>query len=336
MAEELLENLLRQVSRSFYLTLRILPRPIRSQISLAYLLARASDTIADTGLVALDSRLAALRQLRQRILGASGAPLDFGQMAQKQGSPAEGVLLERCEEAVALLERCAHPDRERIRQVLEIITGGQELDLTRFAGAGPQGVIALDTDSELDDYTYRVAGCVGEFWTRICRAHLFPRAALDEAWLLANGARFGKGLQLVNILRDIPRDLQNGRCYLPRQALKAAGLRPEDLFSLANLPALRPVYDGYLDRARSHLQAGWDYTNALPVGQFRLRLACAWPILIGAKTLAKLRRLDILDATRPIKVSRGEVRGIMARTLLLYSWQPAWRKQFADETIDRK
>ena len=60
----------------------------------------------------------------------------------------------------------------------------------------------------MDDYTYRVAGCVGEFWTRLCRAHLFPRAVVDDAMLLRDGIRFGKGLQLVNILRDIPADLR--------------------------------------------------------------------------------------------------------------------------------
>ena len=42
-----LEDLLRATSRSFYLTLRVLPGGVRPQISLAYLLARTSDTIAD-------------------------------------------------------------------------------------------------------------------------------------------------------------------------------------------------------------------------------------------------------------------------------------------------
>jgi farnesyl-diphosphate farnesyltransferase len=237
---------------------------------------------------------------------------------------------------VALLERFSQEDRQRIRAVLTVIISGQELDLTRFAAASPPRVIALDTDAELDDYTYLVAGCVGEFWTRTCRAHLFPGSPLDEQWLLANGVRFGKGLQLVNILRDLPQDLRKGRCYLPREALTGAGLDPADLLRASSQAALRPIYDAYLDRARNHLQAGWNYTNALPIGQCRLRLACAWPILIGAKTLAKLRRQDFLDATRPIKVSRREVRGVLARTLLLYFWPPAWKAQFAKQTNGRE
>ena len=50
--------LLQSVSRSFYLTLRILPAAVRPQIGLAYLLARTTDTIADTELVSLEQRLA--------------------------------------------------------------------------------------------------------------------------------------------------------------------------------------------------------------------------------------------------------------------------------------
>src|SRR6187431_2802735 len=66
---ELLTSLLREVSRSFYLTLRVLPRPVRAQIGLAYLLARTTDTIADTDVIPVAGRLRALEQLRRRILG---------------------------------------------------------------------------------------------------------------------------------------------------------------------------------------------------------------------------------------------------------------------------
>src|SRR6186713_850283 len=65
---ELLTSLLKEVSRSFYLTMRILPSAIRSQISLAYLLARTTDTIADTEIIPVERRLEALERLRARIL----------------------------------------------------------------------------------------------------------------------------------------------------------------------------------------------------------------------------------------------------------------------------
>ena len=171
---------------------------------------------------------------------------------------------------MALIEQFPAEDRQRIRDVLAIIASGQELDLSRFADATLERIAALNTDEELDDYTYRVAGCVGEFWTKMCRAHLIRDALLDEDWLTAQGVRFGKGLQLVNILRDLPRDLRHGRCYLPGDRLWAIGLAPSDLLDPTNGAKLRPLYDFYLAQAEDHLAAGWQYTNALPRSQARV------------------------------------------------------------------
>jgi farnesyl-diphosphate farnesyltransferase len=110
--------------------------------------------------------------------------------------------------------------------------------------------------------------------------------------------------------------LQQGRCYLPTERLERVGLRPADLVHTKNEAVFRPVYDDLLDRATAHLAAGWNYTNALPAGQWRVRLACAWPILIGVRTVAQLRTGPVLDAGRRIKVSRADVRGILVRSLL--------------------
>jgi farnesyl-diphosphate farnesyltransferase len=323
---DLLEDLLRQTSRSFYLTLRALPRSIRPQIGLAYLLARTSDTIADTDLVSLEQRLRCLENLRERILGTGGAQLEFGDLARRQGSAAERLLLERCESSLARLQALPDADRQLIREVLKTIMSGQESDLRRFAGAAAHRLVALQTDAELDDYTYRVAGCVGEFWTRMCRAHVFPGARLDEAFLLENGVRFGKGLQLVNILRDLPLDLRQGRCYLPAEHLAAVGLAPDDLLQPDRLSKFQSLYEALLDRAEAHLAAGWAYTLALPWRNARVRLACAWPILIALQTIERLRTANVLDPRQRIKISRVDVRRIILQSVLRYPIPPLWRQ----------
>ncbi len=319
-------DLLRATSRSFYLTLRVLPAAVRPQIGLAYLLARTTDTIADTEIVPVAQRLAALQNLRARILGTDRAALNFGELARHQGLPAERVLLERVEASLAAMRDLSPPDLQLVRAVLDTITSGQELDLRRFAGASAENVVALQTDDELDDYTYRVAGCVGEFWTRICRAHLFPSAVLDDARLLGDAIRFGKGLQLVNILRDLPADVRKGRCYVPEGSLFSAGLKPADLLDPANEKSFRPIYERHLDEAEAHLAAGWAYTNALPWSCVRVRLACAWPILLGVKTIAQLRTANILDPQLRVKVSRAEVRALILRSLLYYPLPGRWRR----------
>jgi farnesyl-diphosphate farnesyltransferase len=330
-SDELLTSLLREVSRSFYLTMRVLPRAVRPQIGTAYLLARATDTIADTQIVPVESRLEALSALRRKILGQGGGALPFSQWQPQHPPWPEQDLLARCEEILQLLESMQEADRRLIRHVLETIISGQELDLKRFNGATAQRIVALETPAELDDYTYRVAGCVGEFWTRICRAHLIAQAPIDDDALIRKGIRFGKGLQLVNILRDLPRDLRDGRCYIPRQSLSTAGLTPESLLLPENETRFRPVYDPFLTAAADHLLAGWEYTGLLPREQMRLRLACAWPLLIGARTLRRLRRENILDAARRVKVSRREVYFLIVRSTLLYGLPSAWNRQFANE-----
>jgi farnesyl-diphosphate farnesyltransferase len=321
-----INSLLKQVSRSFYLTLRILPRCVRPQIGLAYMLARATDTIADTTVVPPVARLQTLAAFRDRILGASDQPVSLAQFhgpETQSGSPAAGsavaalpaeqIALARIEEFVAALRQFSADDQELITQVLSIIITGQELDLRRFAEAGPAHILSLRSEEELDDYTYRVAGCVGEFWTRICRAHVFPGATVDEALLLKKGVRFGKGLQLVNVLRDLPADLRQGRCYLPEDRLVGLGLKPADLLKMDSFDRLRPLYSELLAVAESHLEQGWEYTNMLPGRLHRTRLACAWPILIGVATISKLRTGNVLDASHRIKVSRSKVRKLILR-----------------------
>jgi len=327
--QALLGDLLKATSRSFYLTLRVLPARVRPQIGLAYLLARTTDTIADTELIPLAQRLEALHKLRERILGQSSVPLHFGALAQQQGLPAEKILLEKVEAGLSLLSKLSPEDLKLVCEVLSTITTGQELDLRRFAGASAENVIALETPAQLDDYTFRVAGCVGGFWTKICRAHLFPRARLDEQQFINDGIRFGKGLQLVNILRDLPADLKIGRCYLPAQRLAEAKVLPEVLLSPATEARFLPLFREYLDKAESHLAAGWRYTNTLPFRQFRLRLACAWPVLFGVKTIEKLRTAGVIDLQQRVKVSRAEVRQIIFHSVVRSPLAPAWRQLYA-------
>ena len=71
---DLLDDVLRRVSRSFYLSLRILPGSLREPIGLAYLLARAADTVADTRVLPRAERLGHLEALRAAYAGAPTDP----------------------------------------------------------------------------------------------------------------------------------------------------------------------------------------------------------------------------------------------------------------------
>ncbi len=320
--------LLERVSRSFYLTLRVLPPPVREPLALAYLLARATDSVADTSPLPVAHRRALLKQMGERIASLHDAPLDLAPVAAAQTDAGERELLTRFESLVDRLEHTVPEIRDLIRDVLATILSGQLLDVTRFGEAGPGRIGALETDAELEDYTYRVAGSVGRFWTMLTRNLLFPNVWLDFKRLLQRGVHFGQGLQRVNILRDLPADLRQGRCYLPRETLAAHGLAPEDLLDPAAMDRFRPLYTRHLDQTHALLAEGWTYTNVLPWRQMRLRLACAWPALIGARTLALLRTANVLDPARRLKIGRAEVRSLLLRSLLLYPAPPLWRRLF--------
>jgi farnesyl-diphosphate farnesyltransferase len=328
-----MRNLLKGVSRSFYLTLRILPHSIYAPLSIAYLLARATDTIADTNLVDISRRRQMLLDFREIIFktceGQSCPAPEFGDLAQAtQARVAERELLAKAARVLDCLRSLENKDRLLVRSVLEIIIRGQEMDLIRFGAASPDKIASLETDSDLDEYTYCVAGCVGEFWTNVCCLHLLSGAHLKETALLANGIRFGKGLQLVNILRDLPKDLHHGRCYIPADRLFNIGMKPQDLLESAAIDRFRPLYNNYLQLAEEHLCAGWEYVGMLPFRQLRVRLACAWPLLIGIKTLARLKAENVLDDRHRVKISRSEIRRMIFQSIVAYPFPSVWDHMF--------
>jgi len=296
-------DLLRGVSRSFYLSLRVLPVELRPQVCLAYLLARASDTVADTKAVPRQRRLQLLGAMRQ------GDFRSVSELASGQALPAERLLLERLDDCAAALESLTTDDRCLIRSLLDTVISGQIFDLERFPGENERELAALSDDAELERYTYLVAGCVGEFWTRMCAAHLPRFAALDQEEMLRLGVRLGKGLQLVNILRDLPGDLRIGRCYLP-------AAQPRRLLEPANFDEVRELYGQWLDTALGHLDAGWSYVLRLPPQLWRLRLACIWPIWIGLGTIALLRRANPLDPSRRVMVAQSRVYLFLAQSVV--------------------
>jgi farnesyl-diphosphate farnesyltransferase len=128
--------------------------------------------------------------------------------------------------------------------------------------------------------------------------------------------RFGKALQLINILRDVPEDLRLGRCYLPSEALSEHGLSPRDLLESSSIDRFRILFDVYIDKAFAHLDAAVEYISLLPHRQFRLRGACMMPVLIGQQTLALLRNQNVLDSESRIKVMRPEIKRLRSRIIL--------------------
>lgn len=302
------QQVLKDVSRSFYVSLRLLPAPMRPATSTGYLLARASDTIADTAEIPVDDRLDLLDAFSAELAGkdAGRRREPMKKFIVRQTNESERVLLERLDECFEGLHNLDELQADAVRNVVTTIVSGQRLDLVRFDEAGKWNAKALRSEEELEDYCYRVAGCVGAFWTRIgllTMGSKFSDSAPEDLDDL--GVRYGMGLQLVNILRDLPEDLANGRCYLPVAD-------PMDARSL------EAAYREWLKHAAVWLESGRRYSSRLKL--LRLRAASVLPALIGDDTLALLAAQEGVPGYK-VKVPRSDVRKAMWRAL----WWPAGR-----------
>ena len=310
-----LDSILEGTSRSFYLSLKELPREIRKQVSLLYMLARTSDTIADSEGGEPEDLMQALESYNEFTQGNSEETPDLGELSEFQSNISERLLLKNVGKVVSNISQFSESDQESIRNCLGIIIGGQILDLKRFS-SGVNGIPSIEENDELDDYAYRVAGSVGEFWTQMSLDHLFKIKEENEAEIFENGVRFGKALQMINILRDIPADLELGRCYIPRRSLDEHGMSPSDLLDSSKMESFRPLYNEYLDLTDQHLDSAVQYIEMLPHSQFRLRGSCMLPVIIGKKTVSLLRGRNVLDPEKKVKISRSEVKEVVKKVIM--------------------
>lgn len=281
----------------------------------------------DTRALPADARGRALGALR----AALGAP-DHGEelRALVPGTPdtppAERALLDALPAILRAFHALPREDRAHAARVLETLTGAMAEALATFPSATSGRIVALESLADLDRYTYLNAGCVGAFWTDLVVAHRPRCRGWDVDRMRDRGVRFGQGLQLVNVLRDLPRDLRLGRCYLPRDELAALGLDPRDLLDPAASPRLHPLMRRLVGQALDHLAEGLSYTLALPRQEWRLRLACAWPLLIGLATLRRLASARAwLDPRVTVKVPRAELRRLLLVSGALVAWDRGLR-----------
>jgi farnesyl-diphosphate farnesyltransferase len=301
-------SILSRVSRSFYLSIRLLPKKLRDPVSLGYLLARASDTLADTAEAPIALRTEKLQLLARGIQGEAlgDAIVDLSAaFTPLQKDEAERALIESLQPLLDWLDQSEVEDREDVRATLALINRGQLLDLERFQN--PKQLVALETAAQLNEYTYLVAGSAGEFWTRLCFRHLPKFTTRTETEMLDLAKRYGMGLQLINILRDAGADLRAGRCYFPDEELYPAAMGPSQI--VREPERFQPIYRKWREKAEQGIAAGIKYADA--IRNRRVRIATALPALIGARTLTLLRGAGATALRRHIKVPRKEVRGIV-------------------------
>jgi len=212
----LTENLLQKTSRTFALTIPFLPEPTRREVEVAYLLFRIVDTFEDASLWAPARRIDVMTRFVDALEQAPSACEGLVDACAREPPVKHPGYLELLAKMRPVLERYAglrSPARGSIRRHVTRSANAMIEFVRRSDG---EGRLALTTLDELRRYCYAVAGIVGEMLTEL---YLLGRPELEWAadGLRSRSARFGEGLQLVNILKDARGDADEGRTYLPPQ-----------------------------------------------------------------------------------------------------------------------
>jgi phytoene synthase len=202
---------------SFYMAMRILPRPQRLAMFEVYAFCRAVDDIADDTRSPRAPRLEQLARWRSAI----------GALYAGEEPPALAGL-------VGAIKTFGLAKADFLA-----VIDGMEMDVV-------SDIKAPDW-ATLDLYCDRVASAVGRLSVRIFG--IGP----SEGPPLAH--HLGRALQLTNILRDIDEDAALGRLYLPREALLAASIAATEPAAVLDDPALGKACMEVAKRAEGHFAA---------------------------------------------------------------------------------
>jgi len=333
-----LKNILKAVSRTLYLSLNILPEPLRTSLALGYLVARAMDTVADCpGIDAGAKReiLGLFRGLEDKTNAARLAEL-IERAARSVPDKKEKTLLSKFEKIAAFYAALPEQEFSQLKALVNGVAGGMEMDLDAFPPSGAADVAAFRTEDDLKKYCALIGGEPGVFWARLYREHI-RRCNINSGQLPseADAALIGSALQITNILKDMSADLRIGRCYLPQSDLDGIALKPGDLLEPGNMARLRPVVYKWISWAVDQLDLSESFLASIPKTEPALRAAFIWPVYWAMDTLQEIAKANLLEPSGRPKIKRSRIYSTIASTpsLLLSNTAFARGYRFRRETL---
>jgi farnesyl-diphosphate farnesyltransferase len=167
----------------------------------------------------------------------------------------------------------------------------------------------LQNMQELDEYMYYVAGTVGYLLTELFSHYSIKITPLLKKRLELLAGSFGKGLQLVNIIRDMSGDLRRGQSYIPDELLFKYKLTRQSVFDGHNQSLAIQMFEELIERALAYLDKAVDYILLIPKNEGRIRLFCILPVFWAMRTLQKIREntLALLNPEK-VKIPRSVIR----------------------------
>ena len=298
-------EILEGVARTFALTLRPLPGTLYGATGNLYLLCRIADTIEDEPTLSPDEKAAFSGRFLELV--ARGDPAAFARELGALLSSAtekERDLVTNTPRILRVTARLSDAQRAAIQRCVQIMTRGM-VEFQR--SATPDG---LRDVAQLDRYCYHVAGVVGETLTAFFCDHSVEIAKRRRD-LLALSVSFGKGLQMINVLKDIWEDHRRGACWLPRDIFGAAGVELRSLSPGRTGPGFAGALMELVAITHRHLANALRYILIIPARETGIRRSCLWPLGLAVLTLQRIRRTPGFTSGREVKVSRRTVGAVV-------------------------
>jgi farnesyl-diphosphate farnesyltransferase len=307
-AERFCEKILPGVSRTFAISIRLLPGELGRAVLCAYLLCRIADTIEDEAGTAVAVKAGRFDHMLAAFESAGAADAFQDSVLTIVGDPAH-VELVRHSALVFTLWRDLSPEtRAPVRRwVEEMVRGMRKILLAHPAG------IRLKTLAEYQEYCYYVAGTVGHMLTDLWRVHSSAINQKTYEALEKKARAFGEALQTVNILKDVAADAERENAiYVPDELLRAHGSSHATILDPAYETANHAALAALIELAWKNLDEARDYLLLVPRRAVSVRLFCILPLLYAYATLRDLTRSHaMLRRGGQVKIARAEVRSLM-------------------------
>ena len=316
-----LPQILREVSRTFAVSIERLPATLREAVMISYLLLRVSDCLEDNE-VLLANRKVELLQLWTQILSGNASVEELIQAVSHldANNDPEVYVTQHADDLLEALDQL--PKESQAIIVQHVIQS--TLGMARWQEHGP----FVNTEEEMDDYMHQVAGRVGYLLTDLFGSYS-PAFQKRDPVLRPLARHFGLALQTVNIIRGMRKDYERGWVFVPRTFYEPLGLTRDSLFAQENAERALTVINILADKAETHLQYGLEYITTIPQAYHGIRLACMWPLFFAKKTVA-LSRDNINVILNGAKISRTDVISIVRKTTLM-GWSNQWLRNYYQE-----
>lgn len=303
-------RMLEEVSRTFALTIPVLPSKLLHAVGNAYLLCRIADTIEDEPTLNLEQKKEISKNLVETLKGSSGAK-NLANKLKNQLSTAtsqgEYELISEIPRVIRIFQELSPPQRQAIERCVKIMSSGMmEFQIQ----SGDRGLKDLPS---LDKYCYYVAGVVGEMLTDLF-CDYSPEINKNRIQLMSLSVSFGQGLQMTNILKDIWEDWQRGSCWLPRDVFQKYDLELNSVAPGQADPRFSSGIQELLGIARHHLDKALQYVLIIPANETGIRQHCLWALGMAVLTLRRIHATPEFTKSDNVKISRRSVKAIMLST----------------------